>query len=322
MSTPNNENATQQALQVSTLLDEYADPMEESSPMTSAKTPDSASKQESLKSSIDQAVDNQGEINIEEEEPLPPSFHRTINKEQLYNVDCPYVFWATICIPIPENPVNPMAVMFEHLKTFINNMLEADAHFSVFPHNLSEFKAIKDLPEPIEDPDQLPDKVKEWLEYFPGARGGYTYMLVLVGLHEPFPKVIKALASWFRKTKFGIWKSSLQLEKPVSLGWLLFSASTMDVEVLSRETPLWLSSMPVGIQWKIISMGAQGLILKAQQVKALHLYIDKLDATLTKPLLMELYTSTPGHAFPLHICMRLVLEIDSILNMKGHVNAD
>jgi len=74
----------------------------------------------------------------------------------------------------------------------------------------------------------------------------------------------------------------------------------------------------------MISIGAQGSIPKAQQVKALHLYIDKLDATLTKPLLMELYTSkpAPGHVFPLHIRMRLVPEIDSILNMKGHTNAD
>jgi len=254
MLTPNNENATQQALRVSTLLNEFADPMEESSPMTSAKTPDSASKQESLKSFVNQAMHNQGEINVKEEETLPPSFHWKINEEQLCDVDCLYIFWATICIPIPKNPVNPVATMFEHLKTFITNMLEANTHFSVFPHNHSEFKAIKDLPEPIKDPDQLPDEVKEWLEYFPEAhpcaRGGYTYTLVLVGFHEPFSKVIKMMASWFRKTKFGIWKSSLQSEKPVSLGWLLFSASTMDVEVLSREISLRLSSIPVGLQWK------------------------------------------------------------------------
>jgi len=51
----------------------------------------------------------------------------------------------------------------------------------------------------------------------PRARGGYTYMLVLLGLREPFPKVAKTTTSWFHKTKFGIWKLSLQSEKPVAL---------------------------------------------------------------------------------------------------------
>jgi len=146
------------------------------------------------------------------------------------------VFWASLRIPIPENPDDPIATMYEHLECFINQMLDADAHFSVFLHNLSKYESIDDLPEPIEDPDQLPDEVDEWLEYFPGARlwacRGYTYTQVLLGFHEPFPKIIKAMASWFRKTKFGLWKSSLQSEKPTSLGWLLFSANTMDIKVL------------------------------------------------------------------------------------------
>ncbi len=74
----------------------------------------------------------------------------------------------------------------------------------------------------------------------------------------------------------------------------------------------------------MISMGAQGLVPKEQQVKVLHLYIDKLDVTLAKLHLMEVYTSklAPGHSFPLHIWMRLVLEINSILNTKGRTNAE
>jgi len=39
--------------------------------------------QKSSKSSVDQAAQSQGEINVEEEEPLPPSFKQTINEEQL-----------------------------------------------------------------------------------------------------------------------------------------------------------------------------------------------------------------------------------------------
>jgi len=104
------------------------------------------------------------------------------------------------------------------------HMLDADAHFSVFPHNLSKYETLEDLPEPIEDPDQLLADMDEWLEYFPGARpracGGYTYTSILLRFHKLFPKVIKAMVSWFCKTKFGLWKSSLQSEKSISIGWL------------------------------------------------------------------------------------------------------
>jgi len=207
-------------------------------------------------------------------------------------------------------------------------MLNADAHFSVFPHNLSKYETLEDLPELIEDPDQLPADVDEWLEYFPvahlRAHWGYTYTSILLGFHKPFPKVIKVMASWFRKTKICLWKSSLQSERPISLGWLLFLTNTMDIEVLHGEIVLWISSIPVGLHWKMISMGVQGSIPKEQQVKALHLYVDELDAALAKPRLIEAYTSNPapGHTFLLYIRMWLVPKIDTILNMKGRANVD
>jgi len=60
--------------------------------------------------------------------------------------------------------------MFDHLQNFMVHMLEADAHFTVFQHNLSNYEMLEDMPEPLEDPDHIPGEVNEWLEYFPGAR--------------------------------------------------------------------------------------------------------------------------------------------------------
>jgi len=70
--------------------------------------------------------------------------------------------------------------------------------------------------------------------------------------------------------------------------------------------------------------GSQGSIPKDQQVKALHILVDKLDMNLAKPLLTALYSSKPSqdHQFPLHIRMRLVPEMDGVLNTKGHQNVD
>jgi len=164
--------------------------------------------------------------------------------------------------------------MFEHLQNFMIHMLEADAHFTVFPHNLSDYNSLEDLPEMLEDPDHIPGEVDKWLEYFPGARprasGGNTYTLALLSFHEPFPTVIKATVMWLQKTKFGLWKLSLQSEKPISLGWLLFSTSTMDIDMLQGKISLRIGLIPVGLRWKMISMGTQGLVPKEQHVKALH----------------------------------------------------
>jgi len=328
MSTQQNPYATLQSLRASASLKEYADPMEEGSQELSKSSPDSSLEKWSEQSMPNSTSNGNQEVEVEEEEPLPPSFHCTITEETLRDNDGLYVFWANIRIPIPKNPDNPVSSMFEHLETFVSHMLEADAHFSVFPHNLSKYESIEDLPEPIEDPNQLPGKVDEWLEYFPGARprawGGYTYTSALLSFREPFTKVIKETALWLHKSKFGLWKSSLQSEKPVSVGWLLFSAPTMDIEVMRGEISLRIRSIPVGLRWKMISMGAQGMIPKNQQVKALHVYMDELDVAVAKPRLSAVYMSkpAPGHFFPLHICMRLVPEIDMILNTKGRANAD
>jgi len=308
MTTPHNPYATPPSLHVSASLEEYVDPMEEASPKTPEASPESENKTTSDHYEQEQSQqDNNKAINVEEEEPLPPLFHRTITEEHLCDDDHPYMFWASLRIPIPENPDDPVATMYNHLEQFINQMLDTDAHFSVFPHNLSDYESLNNIPELIKDPDQLPTKVDKWLKYFPGARlwarRGYMYTQVLLGFHEPFPKVIKATVSWFQKSKFRLSKSSLQSEKLISLGWLLFSANTMDIKVLRGEISVRIASIPVGLRWKMISMGTQGSVPKEQQVKALHLYVNELDIALAKPRLMEVYTSklAQGHTFPLHI---------------------
>ncbi len=90
------------------------------------------------------------EINFEESTfQIPPSFSRPITEETLRDSDHPYVFWATLRLPIPVTPVNPMAAVFDALEEFVTTMAEEDSHFVVFPHNLSDFEEVDDLPIPI-----------------------------------------------------------------------------------------------------------------------------------------------------------------------------
>jgi len=268
------------------------------------------------------------EIAFEEDFVIPPSFNRLINKETLRDDDHPYVFWASLCLPIPPNPVNLMAVVYNALEEFIITFADEDPNFVVFPYTLSAYKLIEDLPPLIETMEDIPDDIEEWLEYFPGAKpqktGGDTYMAVLVGMSKPLPKVVKNLSAWMRNKCFGLWRAYLQSEQPTSLGWLLFSMQTMQVERLQEAISEAIDGIPIGLRWKTISYGSQGLIPKDQQVKALHVLVDELDVGIAKPLIMALYTSKPAvdHQFLLHIWMQLVPKIVAVLNTKGRQNVD
>jgi len=45
------------------------------------------------------------------------------------------------------------------------------------------------------------------------------------------------------------------------------------------------------VHWKMISMGTQGKMKPEDQIKALNIYVNKLDISMAKPLLVELYPS-------------------------------
>jgi len=70
----------------------------------------------------------------------------------------------------------------------------------------------------------------------------------------------------------------------------------------------------------MVYLGMQGKIANKNQVQALHVYVNKLDVQEAKSQLMALYAGNASinHRFPLHICMCLVPEIDSVLNTHGH----
>jgi len=174
------------------------------------------------------------EIAFEEDFVIPPSFNRPINEETLRDDEHPYVFWASLRLPIPLNPANPMVAVYDALEEFIVTFAEEDPNFVVYPYKLSAYESIEDLPPPIETPEDIPDDIDEWLKYFPGAKprktGGDTYTALLVGMSKLLPKVVKNLSVWMRNKQFGLWHAYLQSEQPISLGWLLFSMQTMVVE--------------------------------------------------------------------------------------------
>jgi len=74
----------------------------------------------------------------------------------------------------------------------------------------------------------------------------------------------------------------------------------MDAELLKEAILDSIKNISIGLRWKTINIGSQGSIPKNQQVKALHIYVDKLDINMAKLLLMALYASKQAkNIFPL-----------------------
>jgi len=218
--------------------------------------------------------------------------------------------------------------MFDALDKFLTKMQEADRKFTVFLHNLSQYGSLTSLPSALDNPELLPTEVDDWLVYFPQAKprfqGGNVYTLALIGTSMPLGWIMKAQSNWFNETRFGLWEVNIQTEAPISVGWLLFSTNNINTEILKQEISKFLEDIPVGLRWKMISLGTQGKIAKENQVRALHVYVDKMDVNAAKPRLLAVYVGNvgAGHIFPLHICMRLVPEIGLVLNTQGRQKID
>jgi len=104
----------------------------------------------------------------------PPSFAQAFVVQDLRSPDLPHMFWASIWIPVPPTLGNATDAMFDALDEFVTKMKEADRHFTVFLHNLSHYGTLDNLPHSIEDPDDLPTEVDNWLVYFPQAKPRYN----------------------------------------------------------------------------------------------------------------------------------------------------
>jgi len=147
--------------------------------------------------------------------------------------------------------VNPMAAVFDALEEFVTTLADEDPSFVVFPHNVSEYESVNDLPPLIKSPEDLPGDIDKWLTYFPQAKprvsGGDTYTALLIGLSIPLPKLVKNLSVWMRNKHYGLWKAYLQSEQPYSLGWLLFATQLMDVELLKDAISNLIKNIPVGL---------------------------------------------------------------------------
>jgi len=185
----------------------------------------------------------------------------------------------------------------------------------MFPHNLSKYHHVKDLPSAIDDIEKLPEETEEWLSYFPGTKpcfwGGDIYTSIFIGLSIPFPKFIKKISGWCKDKGYGPWPSTLlQMEKPVSLGWLLFSALWWTSRSLKSALLMWLMAFALENDQPWHSGPSE-----PWRASEGFTYLCWWDGDLTCQTSYESHPQA-DHAFPLKIQMHLAPEMDCVLNTK------
>jgi len=70
---------------------------------------------------------NEGEVDFDDQLfQIPPSFGWLITEETLHDDKCPYMFWASLHLPVPKDPGSPMAAVYNALEEFMMQLAEED----------------------------------------------------------------------------------------------------------------------------------------------------------------------------------------------------
>jgi len=114
--------------------------MRDNSPsLKNSTSNDSKHKQDEAKQADDRSPSSK-QSNTEEgmdfdDQPfqIPPSFGQPITEETLHDNKCPYVLWASLHLPVPKDPGNLMAAIYNALEEFVMQLVDEDPNFIVYP---------------------------------------------------------------------------------------------------------------------------------------------------------------------------------------------
>ena len=208
-----------------------------------------------------------------------------------------------------------LAAMYDALKA-------VDTRLVVYPWEDVNSKTAKS----IELTQDIPTSVAALKKYFfkatPKPEGYILYVCVYLGHSVPF-KQLKEEADWsIEKLEGAMYAKTLQVERSVTVGWLLMSIGGMDSAALT-EAIFKICGVDTGIRWRIVSNGKWNPnIPKDEQIKALHIDIDAKTADEDSRTLFKLFSASRVSGFPLGIRLRLVPQFLTLSSRGGQVKAE
>jgi len=83
---------------------------------------------------------------------------RALIEADLCTPNLPFIFWASICIPVLPSPVNATNAMFDALDEFLSKTKETDQPI----HYLAQYGTLVNLQSSVEDLEDLSTEVNNW----------------------------------------------------------------------------------------------------------------------------------------------------------------
>ena len=120
------------------------------------------------------------------------------------------------------------------------------------------------------------------------------------------------IGHWFKHKKARLYIRHLQAEQMHTVGWLLYSMSSMDTKILQKELEKELG-FPIHARWQMINTGNNKDMREEDKIRAIHLRVDESLQDEAVSILGELYSSS-AETFPLGHCMRLIPPVDRMMN--------
>jgi hypothetical protein len=133
---------------------------------------------------------------------------------------------------------------------------------------------------------------------------------------------MEGLGWWFQQERHGLYERALQATETVTIGWLLYSTREMDLVSLKAAIEAVDPQLEVGLRWRLISLGKQGAIPADQQVRAIHIEVDKSKLYILKPILFGIYDHRSSGPFPNDVKMRIVPDLTLQMSPLSRAKAD
>jgi hypothetical protein len=194
-------------------------------------------------------------------------------------------------IDIPSNAESPQKAFSQAVLEIWNVLKEADDKLIIYPWRLRDHGQHK----PLTNPSKLPSSKEGITRYFRDAyfrpHPGPMYVKVYMGYSLSDSDLGKQTQHFFgttnNKNRVGFWKSQLQFEDVVTIGWLYRSTPGMSPETISREL-LAHTGIQASLRWQMVSLDIRGKMDKELEVKALHISVRREDVNLAKAKFVRL----------------------------------
>ena len=221
-------------------------------------------------------------------------------------------------VPAPQDGENSLETIRGKFIDFFKNLSLADNKLILFPYKSSDFASGS-----ITKWEELPDSSVILKKYLNGLRpkpkGGDIYVNVLLGHSRDFTLIQEDCEFFIQAHKAGIFKKQLACEDMLSVGHLLYSLRSINIE--DYKQAFWEKyHIDLSLRWRIMQV-EKGKYKKYddldQAPRALHIEVSKMDIRKACAAFWKEYSSKKTTGFLLGMQFCFIQDKESLVGAQA-----